>query len=345
MTEALQSNRGNSQCEPEGAGLANECVRLSRRRLMMAAAAGLGGLLAGLRAMAWEDGVPADWTTAFPPHRIISNVHYVGSRDLAAFLITTPKGHILINSNLASSPALIRTSVEKLGFRYHDIKILLISHGHYDHCAGSAQIVRETGAQYMVMDADVAVVADGGRSDFRYGTDKSMWFPPAKVAHVLHDGETVKLGDAVLTAHKTAGHTKGCTTWTMEVHDGLLFRADQEGHEGAMQGGDMHPYQVVIVGSPNVNPGFNLIHDAKYPGMALDFAKTFATLKELPCDVFLGAHGGYYGMLEKHARQEKGDRAAFLDPDGYRAYVAERQAAFEKELAKQKAVSAGARKG
>jgi metallo-beta-lactamase class B len=315
--------------------LANESTSLSRRRVLKAAAAGLGVCLAGRQAWGWNGGVPADWTTAFPPHRIVGNVHYVGSRDLAAFLIPTPEGHILINSNLASSPGLIRASVEKLGFRYHDIKILLISHGHYDHCAGSAQIVRETGAKYMVMDADVPVVEDGGKSDFRYGADKTMWFPPAKVTRVLRDGETVKLGETVLTAHKTAGHTKGCTTWTMEVQDGLAQEAQQATMGGAI--GGALKYHVVIVGSPNVNPGFNLIDDAKYPRMAADFRRTFETLDALPCEVFLGSHGGYFGLLEKYPRLEKGDLTAFLDPDGYKAYVADRQAAFEKELAKQQA--------
>jgi len=260
-----------------------------------------------------------DWTTPFPPHRIAGNLYYVGSRDLASFLITTPQGHILINSNLVSSPPQIRAAVEKLGFHWKDVKILLISHAHYDHCAGSAQIKRETAARYLVMDADAPEVAAGGAGNFRYANDKSMLYPAAKVDHILHDGETVQLGGATLVAHKTPGHTKGCTTWTMKIAD------------------SGKTYEAVIVGSPNVNPGYNLINDPKYPQMAADYTATFRTLKALPCDIFLGAHGGYYDMQVKYAKLKSGDKNAFIDPAGYKAYVADRQQAFEAELAKQRA--------
>ena len=262
--------------------------------------------------------IDPDWTTAHPPHRIADNLYYVGSRDLASFLISTSEGLILINSNLETSPPQICAAIEKLGFHYRDVKVLLISHAHYDHCAGSAQILRETGAKYMVMDADVPDAEAGGRTNFRYAKDKSMWFPPAKVTSTLHDGQQVKLGNAILTAHKTAGHTKGCTTWTMPVTD--------KGKN----------YNVVIVGSPNVLSSYNLINDPKYPKMAADFTRQFKTLKSLPCDIFLGAHGGYYEMLEKSAKLSSSAANPFIDPEGYKAYIAERQQAFETELARQK---------
>jgi metallo-beta-lactamase class B len=259
-----------------------------------------------------------DWIAPLAPYRIAGNLYYVGSRDLASFLITTPQGHILINSNLTTSPPQIFDSIEKLGFHRQDIKIHLISHGHFDHCAGSAQIKRETGAQYMVMDGDVSVVESGGRTDFQYGNDKDSLYPPAKVDRTLHDRDEVKLGDATLVAHKTAGHTKGCTTWTLQLREGgKVFNA-------------------VIIGSPNVNPGYKLIHNTAYPQIAADYQATFRTLKSLPCDIFLGAHGLYYDMLAKVKRQQSGDKAAFIDPAGYKAYVADRQQAFETELAKQK---------
>jgi metallo-beta-lactamase class B len=155
-----------------------------------------------------------DWSELFPPHHMIGNVYYVGSRGLASYLITTPSGNILINSNLETSVPLIRQSIEKLGFRFEDVKILLISHAHFDHDGGSAEVKKLTGAKYMVMDADVAVVESGGKSDFQYGGDATMLYPPATADRVLHDGDEVKLGDTVLTAHKTAGHTRGCTTWS-----------------------------------------------------------------------------------------------------------------------------------
>ncbi|HMD20922.1 MAG TPA: subclass B3 metallo-beta-lactamase [Alloacidobacterium sp.] len=260
---------------------------------------------------------PRDWTEPFPPHRIIGNVYYVGSKDLAAFLITTPQGHILINSNLATSPQQIRKSVEQLGFRFTDIKILLISHAHYDHCAGSALIKQLTGAKYMVMDADVPAIEDGGKSDFQYGNSKDMLFPPTRVDRILHDGDEVKLGDAVLVAHLTAGHTKGCTTWTLKIKDGGKL------------------YNVVIVGSPNVNPGYKLVNNARYPRIAQDYERTFRVLNSLPCDIFLGAHGGYYGMTEKFARINSGGANPFIDPAGYKNYVADREQAFNAELKKQ----------
>ncbi len=261
--------------------------------------------------------IPAEWTTAFPPFRIAGNLYYVGSEDLAAYLITTPQGDILINSNLTSSPAQIKHSVEALGFHFNDIKILLISHGHYDHCAGSAEIKKMTGAKYYVMDADVPVVEAGGKNDFHYSKDQSMWFPPTKVDHVLHDGDTVSLGGSVLTAHKTAGHTKGTITWTMDESEG---------------GKTLH---VVIVGSPNVNPGYKLVGNKTYPLIAADYRHQFEVLNKLPCDIFLGAHAGYFDMDEKYKRWKAGDRGAFIDPDGYHRYIADRQRAFEAELKRQ----------
>jgi metallo-beta-lactamase class B len=262
--------------------------------------------------------VDPDWTTPVPPFKIAGNLYYTGSRDLASYLVATPAGHILINSNLTISPQLSSASVEKLGFRFQDVKILLISHAHFDHCAGSAAIKRLTGARYMVLDADVADIESGGATNFQYGQRPAFRYPPAKVDRILHDGGTVQLGGSVLTAHKTAGHTKGCTTWTMKLaEDGKISDA-------------------VIVGGPNVNPGYNLINDPKYPRMAADFAEGFSTLKGLPCDIFLGAHGGFFDLLAKYARRQAGDKQAFVDRSGYKSYVSERQQAFEAELARQR---------
>jgi metallo-beta-lactamase class B len=260
---------------------------------------------------------PPEWTRPFPPFKIAGNLYYVGSEDLAAYLITTPQGNILINSNLQSSPELIKASIEKLGFRLADTKILLISHAHYDHCAGSAQILKMTGAKYYVMDADVPVVESGGRSDFHYGNRKDLSFPPAHVDRTLHDGEAVSLGGTVLTARKTAGHTRGTTTWTLDETE---------------NGKTLH---VVIVGSPNVNPGYKLVGNTAYPQIADDYRHEFTVLKSLPCDLFLGAHGGYFGLKEKYDRWKSGDRNAFLDPEGYKQYIAERQQAFETEWRRQ----------
>src|SRR5215217_5279791 len=265
--------------------------------------------------------VQNDWTEPFPAFRIAGNLYYVGSRGLASYLITTSEGHILINSDLEANVPMIRKSVESLGFKFSHIKILLISHAHYDHCAGSAAIKQLTGAKYMVMEGDVDVVESGGKRDFQYGNDPTQLYPPTKVDRVLHDGDHVKLGDATLTARLTPGHTKGCTTWTMRVADVLKLR------------------DVVIVGSPNVNPGYKLVGNTVYPGITEDFEKTFRVLKSLPIDCFLGAHGSYFDLEAKYPRFKTGNVTAFLDRAGYKNYVDDRELAFRMELRKQKGAS------
>jgi metallo-beta-lactamase class B len=262
-----------------------------------------------------------DWSEPFPPHRMIGNVYYVGSRGLASYLITTPAGHILINSDLKTSVPLIRENIEKLGFRFKDVKILLISHAHFDHDGGSAEVKKLTGAKYMVMDEDVGVVESGGKSDFQYSDDATLLYPAAKVDRVLHDGDEVKLGDTVLTAHKTAGHTRGCTTWSLKVREAGKT------------------YDVVIVGSLNVNPGYKLVDNARYPEIADDYASGFRVLKSLSCDVFLGAHGSYYGMETKYAKLNGGGANPYIDSEGYKNYVADREQTFLSELQKQTAAA------
>lgn len=259
------------------------------------------------------------WTEPFPAFKIVGNVYYVGSRGLASYLITTPQGHILINSNLESSVPQIRDSVEKLGFHFSDVKVLLISHAHWDHDAGSAEVKKLTHAQYMVMAGDVPVVESGGKEDFQYGNSPANLYPLVKVDRILHNGEEVRLGGVVLTAHLTPGHTKGCTTWTL--------RANEAGKT----------YDVVIVGSPNVNPGYRLVNNAKYPEIARDYEKMFRALKRLPCDIFLGAHGSYYDMEAKFAKLKNGKTNPFVDPDGYKNFVSEKERAFRAELLKQQA--------
>ncbi|MDE3105992.1 MAG: subclass B3 metallo-beta-lactamase [Acidobacteriota bacterium] len=286
---------------------------------VLTAALVMVGITLGARPAAADE--HPEWTTPFPAFRIAGNLYYVGSKDLASYLVVTPQGNILINSSLESSPALIQRSIESLGFKLSDTRILLLSHAHWDHDAGSAKLLQATGAKYMVMDGDVPVVESGGKADFYYGA--TTHYPPARVDRVLHDGDVVELGGTRLVAHKTPGHTRGCTTWTMQVREG-----------GAMR-------NVVIVGSWNVNPGFRLVdlpgRPASYPGIAADYQRTFRTLASLPCDIFLGAHGAYFNMLQKYARLQQGAKDVWVDPAGYRAAVAERQAAFLRELHRQQA--------
>jgi metallo-beta-lactamase class B len=258
-----------------------------------------------------------DWTDPFPPFHIAGNLYYVGSKGLANYLVTTPQGNILINSDLEANVPMIEASIEKLGFKFQDTKILLISHAHWDHDAGSAKIKEMTGASYMVMDADVPVVESGGKIDFQYGKSPSFLYPPTKVDRVLHDGDEVRLGDAVLVAHLTPGHTKGCTTWAMKVTEGGKT------------------YNVVIIGSPNVNPGYKLIHNNNYPQIVEDYERMWGVLKALPCDIFLGAHGGYFGLEEKYPLMKAGSANPFIDPSGYKDFVAQKEQDFRTELAKQ----------
>jgi metallo-beta-lactamase class B len=258
-----------------------------------------------------------DWTEPFPPFRIAGNLYYVGSKGLASYLVTTPQGNILINSDLEANVPMIKASIEKLGFKFEDTKILLISHAHWDHDAGSEMIKGMTGASYMVMDADVPVVESGGKSDFQYGNDASFLYRPTKVDRVLHDGDEVKLGGAVLVAHLTPGHTRGCTTWTMRVNEGDKI------------------YNAVIIGSPNVNSGYKLVHNSNYPQIAEDYERMWTVLKSLPCDIFLGAHGAYFGLEEKYPLMNGGRANPFVDPSGYKKFVTQKEQEYRAELTKQ----------
>lgn len=269
----------------------------------------------------------ADWTTPIAPFPIADNLYYVGSRDLAAYLVVTPQGNILLNANLESSPPQIRASVEKLGFRWTDIKILLNSQAHFDHAAGAAEILRETHAQNYVMQGDVDVMESGGKKDFLAASGSLQTYPPAHVDHTLHDGEVVSLGGVALTAHRTAGHTRGCTTWTMQVH--------LKGDPATVK------RTVVIVGGVSFWSDFHFVdrpgHPASYPGIAQDFADTFRTLHGLPCDIFLGAHGAYFDMLDKLKKYPAEGEKAFLDAKGYEQFVSESEQKFRGALAAERA--------
>ena len=270
------------------------------------------------------------WTTPIAPFRIADNLYYVGSKDLASYLVVTPKGSILINANLATSPPQIRASVEKLGFRWKDVRVLLNGQAHFDHMAGSAEVIHETHAKNMVMDADVSVVESGARTDFLSPSPNIPTYPAVHVDRVLHDGDTVILGGVTLTAHKTAGHTRGCTTWTMRSH-----------LPGESVGTTRN---IVIVGGVSFWSEYHFVatpgHPVSYPGIAHDFQHTFAMLRGLPCDVFLGAHGGYFDMLTKLEHYPQDGPRVFIDPAGYREFVADAHRTFEQELHKQQAAAA-----
>jgi metallo-beta-lactamase class B len=248
-----------------------------------------------------------DWHREFPAFKIAGNLFWVGTADLAVYLINTPQGNILINSDFPEDVPLIKKSIESLGFKYGDTKIILASHAHGDHDAAVGIIKKETDARLMIMDTDVPET-----ESTRQGR------PGAKVDRILHDGGTVELGGSKLMAHKTPGHTKGCTTWTMQVDEGG------------------RKLNAVIIGSPNVNGGYILVGNKDYPQIADDYVKTFKVLNALPVDLFLGAHGAYFGLKAEYEKMKAGAPNPFIDPAGYKAYVSEREATFLKEWERQK---------
>ena len=248
-----------------------------------------------------------DRNKAFAPHKVIGNVYFVGTTDLGSYLITTPEGHILVNSDYESTVPIIRASVEKLGFKFNDIKIILGSHAHGDHMEGDALAKELSGARVMALEQDVPALQamkPGGK--------------PHPIDRVLHDGDQVKLGDAILTAHLTAGHTKGCTTWSMKLSDAGKS------------------YDVVIVCSVGFNPGYVLVNNRDYPQIAADYVRSFATLRRLPCDVFLAAHVSFYDLQGKYAKVQNGGPNPFIDHAGYLAYIDLKEKQFNAELERQK---------
>jgi metallo-beta-lactamase class B len=249
-----------------------------------------------------------DWNAPFPPHKVIGNLYYVGTEQLASFLVATPEGHILVNSSFETTVPVIRTAVETLGFRFADIRIVVGNHAHGDHMEGDALVKELTGAQVMAMEQDVP-----GLRSMRPGGK------PHPIDRVLRDGDEVKLGGSTLVARLTAGHTPGCTTWTLQVQDGG------------------RTYNVAILGSIGVNPGYVLVGNTDYPQIADDYVRSFKTLRALPVDVFLGAHGSFYGLAEKHARLTKGAaQNPFIDPEGYRAHLDRQEKNFLARLEEQK---------
>ena len=248
-----------------------------------------------------------DRNKPFAAHKVIGNVYFVGTADLGSYLITTPEGHILVNSDYESTVPIIRASVEKLGFKFNDIKIILGSHAHGDHMEGDALAKELSGARVMALEQDVPALQamkPGGK--------------PHPIDRVLHDGDEVKLGDAILTAHLTAGHTKGCTTWSMKASDAGKS------------------YDVVIVCSVGFNPGYVLVNNRDYPQIAADYVRSFATLRQLPCDVFLAAHGSFYDVQGKYAKLQSGGPNPFIDHAGYLAYIDLKEKQFNAEVERQK---------
>jgi metallo-beta-lactamase class B len=254
-----------------------------------------------------------DWNAPFPPHQIIDNVYFVGTEALGTFLITTPEGHILVNSDFETTVPRIRASVAELGFEFEDIEIVLGSHAHGDHMEADALVKELTGAQVMAMQEDVAALqrmTPGGKEH--------------PIDRILRDGDTVTLGGTTLTAHRTPGHTKGCTSWGLTVEE------------------NGNSYETLIVCSFGVNPNYVLVNNREYPDIAADYEATFAKARALPVDVFLGAHGSFYDLTAKYERmkiRKPGDPNPFIDRPGYLAHIDAQEQRFRTMLETQRAAA------
>jgi metallo-beta-lactamase class B len=261
----------------------------------------------------------AKWNEPTEPFRIAGNIYYVGTAGLASYLITTPKGDILLDGGLPESAPRIEANITKLGFHLNDVKILLNSHAHFDHAGGLAALKQATGAQLIVSKADGEMIAQGRQVYFDLDPDRK--FPPAKVDRFINDGGTVQLGGTTLTAHLTPGHSLGCTTWTMPV----------------VEAGKT--YNVVFFCSTTF-VGFHFFNNPKNPHLVDDFNTTFAKLNAMPCDIFLAPHGEFFHLSEKRVRMKEGGANPFIDPNEFAAHVQASEREFRSEVARQQAAAA-----
>jgi metallo-beta-lactamase class B len=260
----------------------------------------------GSAAAQYAPAVP-EWNRPVEPFRIVGDLYYVGASDVSSFLIATPAGHVLLDSGFRETAPLVEANVKKLGFRLEDVRILLISHSHYDHVGGMAEIKAHTKARLLASPAEAEMLARGGRGDFAF--DDKYPYPPVTADGLLREGQEVRLGNAVLTAHFTPGHTRGCTSWSTTFTEGGRV------------------YQVVIACSVTA-PGYRLVGNPRYPGILQDFEATFAKLRALPCDIFLSLHSWDFG-LERKMHVKAVD--AFVDREGWLAFLDKGQAAIRKQ--------------
>jgi metallo-beta-lactamase class B len=266
-------------------------------------------LCAAAAVQARQSWPPPEWNRPFEAFRIAGPIHYVGTEDLAAYLITTPQGHILIDGALPEGAPLIEQSIRAVGFKVEDVKVLLTTQAHFDHVGSLAALQKASGGQVMAMAGDAELLPAGGKGDYLFGDGSP--FPPVKVDRVLKHGDTVTLGGVTLRALHTPGHTKGSTTWQMAIVD-----------EG-------RPLSVVFPASTSVNPGTVLPSMPTYPNVGDDYEKTFTMQAALAPDIWLGAHGSCFGLKDKRARQKAGEVNPFIDPQGWKTSVARRHAAHK----------------
>ncbi len=278
---------------------------------LRALALAVAALCAGSRAHAQQTATFREWNRPVAPFRIAGPVYYVGVAQVTSLLVTTSAGHILVDGAFQESAPRILENIRTLGFRPEDVRVLLSTHAHVDHAGGLAEIKAKTGARLYAGEADVALLGRGGRGDFAFGDD--LLFPPVTVDVAVKDGQEITLGGVTVRALATPGHTMGCTSWVLTV--------EAEGK----------PLHVLMVGGTTA-PGYRLVGNTRYPAIVADFEQTFARLKRESPDVFLEGHGFAFGLEDRRA-----GRRSFVDPEGYRARVAEAERAFREQLDKQRA--------
>jgi metallo-beta-lactamase class B len=261
--------------------------------------------------------VPADthpeWSRPYQPFQIAGNLYYVGTYDLACYLIVTPKGNMLINTGLAGSLSMIKANIQALGFKFADIKILLTTQAHYDHMGAMAAIKKLTGAKMMVDEGDSEIVADGGRSDYALGGNTNT-YAPVKVDRLLHNGDTIRLGGMQLVMLHHPGHTKGSCSFLFDVKD------------------KKRTYRVLIANMPTIVTDKNFSDIPAYPGIERDYAYTLNAMKKLSFDIWLASHSSQFELHSKHKPGDKYNPAAFIDRKGYDAELNDLQDQFFKKV-------------
>jgi len=261
------------------------------------------------------------WEVPTAPTKVVGPIYFVGTTGLSSWLITTPQGHILLNTGMPSSGPMIADSIRQLGFSPEEIRIIIFSHAHVDHVGAVAFMKKLSGASVLAMEQEAELLQSGGALDFQYGQEPDFRFEPVKANRLLHDGDRLTIGDLVLTARLTPGHTKGTTTWTTRVMDGGKS------------------YNVVFPDGTSVNPGYRLTGKPSYPDIEGDYWKTFGVLESIKPDIWLAPHTQRFGFEAKRARAVTQGPDGWVDPEGYRKYVAEARQEFEAQLAAERAAA------
>ncbi len=257
--------------------------------------------------------VPASWSKPYQPFRIAGNLYYVGTDDMACYLVTTPQGHILINTGLANSAGLIKHSIEMLGYKFSDIKILLTTQAHYDHMGAMAKIKKQTGARFMVDKQDAQVAADGGQSDYAFG-NKGASFEPVKADQLLHNNDTIALGGTKIILLHHPGHTKGSCSHLLNVKD------------------NKRSYRVLIANMPSIVTEKAFSDIQAYPQIAEDYAYTFTAMENLKFDLWMSSHASQFNLHQKHKPGDAYNPEKFRDDKGYQATLAELKREYDKKL-------------